>query len=166
MAVPVVLIDETNGSGATDTPGITGIVYASSDLPSSTAGLAAAHPILSGANSFEKWLRAKVATAATTSLDNFTVGWSPTAPVDAAGSSNTITVKFGVDASYVQPTANASIVATAVCAGASPTAITAPANTVGAYGGYITSQLQVGPYAAFGDMTFPAQWMTLSYTYV
>lgn len=164
MALPVIQIDESNGSGQTVTPNIQLIAYASLDQPSAS-GLSAANPVLISTNSFEKWLRARVQTPAQNSLSNFTVSWSATAPTDSTGSATNLAFKFGVNAAYATPTANVSTVATTVCVGAPATAVNAPANTAGAYGGYIVNQMQVGAGAAGGDAIFPAGWFNLNYIY-
>lgn len=167
MAIPVIQISEFNTSAATETPNITSIAYASVDENSNTSNLSVANPVLAGANAFEKWLRAKVVTAATNSLTNFTVAWPSTNPQDAGGNTGTLTFKFNVNSSFPGggPTSATSTVATIACIGSSPTTVTAPANTSGAFSGYVVSQAQVGGGAAGGDAVFPGALMTLAYQY-
>jgi hypothetical protein len=167
MSLPVIQMDEGNGTSPTITQNIGSIAYASVDQNSNTGGLSAANPILIGTNSFEKWIRARVATAAPNSLTNFEIGFSATAPEDSGGSSSNIALKYGVNASFPGggPTASTSSVATIACPGAANVPINTPANTVGATSGWITTQLQAGGGAAGGNCIFPSPFFSLSYIY-
>jgi hypothetical protein len=170
MAAPTLVFSETNGAGpsGTTTDNITTINFASADLASNTASILTNNPVAAGTNSYEKWFRMKVTGAATNSLSAFSIYFSATAPTDGAGSAATLTMKFGVNGAYATPVATASTVATTACStvtSAPGTTFTAPANSVGSYSGYFTQQLIVASNATGGNVTFPASWATVQYTY-
>lgn len=169
MAAPTFQWSESNGSGQTVTDNQTnGVVFASVDQNSNTANLATNDPISAGSNSYEKWWRMKVTGAASNNLSGFGVYYSATAPTDQGGSSSTITMKFGTNATYATPTAATSTVATTNCStdtSAPGTSFTAPANSVGAYSGYITQQMQTTGSATGGNVNFASPWMTAAYSY-
>lgn len=170
MAAPTLVFSETNGaSGAsTVTDNIATINFAAVDLPSNTANLLTNNPVPAGGNSYEKYFQMKVTGAATNSLSAFSIYFNATAPTDGAGSAATITMKYGVSAAYATPTNAASTAATTLCSAttAAPgTAFNAPANAVGSYSGYFIQQMQVAANATGGNVTFPASWATVQYTY-
>ena len=110
MASPTFEWSETNTSGVTVTDNQTnGIVFASGDYDSNTASLASNYPLPATGYSFEKWWRLKVTGAAPTSISAFGVYFSATVPTDYA-SGDTLTLKFGVNASYATPVNTASSV--------------------------------------------------------
>lgn len=169
MAAPVLVFSENNGSGAgTKTDNITTVNFASTDEASNTGGILTNFPIAAGSNSYEKYNLMKVTTAATNTLSAFGVYFSATAPTDGGGSSATLTMKFGVTATYTAPVATTSTVATTLCSSvttAPGTTFTAPANTIGSYSGYFVEQLIVSGSATGGNVTFPGSWGTVQYTY-
>lgn len=170
MAAPTFTLSEQNGSGAgsvTDT--ITSIVFASADLNSNTGSLATGHPITAGNNSYEKYNKLKVTGTASNSLSAFGAYFSSTAPTDQASSSSFITMYFSTNASYVAPVATVSSVATTLCStvttSGGATSLTYPANSVNAYSGYITQQMQTASGATGGNVTFASPWLNVGYTY-
>ena len=166
MSAPVIQIDEANTSSQTVAQDVTSIVFASVDLPSNTSGLEQSHPVLIGTNSYEKWMRARVVSAATTSLSNFQVVWSSTATTDSSELSSTVPILYGANVTFPGggPTNLASSYANLPVVGATAT-ITAPANTPGAVTPYWVQQLQVGPGAAGGPLVFPMDYFTLDFVW-
>ena len=169
MAAPTLVFSEKNGgSGGTGTDSITTVNFASIDQASNTGGLLTNYPIAAGANSYEKYNAMKVTGAATNTLSAFGIYFSATAPTDGGGSSATLTMKYGVTATYAAPVASTSSVATTLCSAttsAPGTTFTAPANTVGSYSGFFVEQLIVSGSATGGNVTFPGSWGTVQYTY-
>jgi len=169
MAAPAFGLSEQNGaSTGTDTDSITSIVFASVDQNSNTASLATNNPITAGNNSYEKYNRLKVTTAASNSLSAFGVYFSATAPTDQASSSAFITMKYAANPSYTAPVATTSSVATSLCSAdtsAPGTTITAPANTVSSFSGYFCQQMQTTSSATGGNVTFASPWTSVGYTY-
>ena len=170
MPAPTLVFSEQNGSGAgSATDGITAVNFASTDAPSNTSGLLVDFPILTGTDSFEKYMRVKVTGAASSTLSGFSIYFSPTAPTDGASASSTLHMKYGMTATFAAPVASASTVATTLCSTntTSPgTAFTAdPANTVGAYSSYFVQQLQVDSDATGGSVSWASPWLTVPYSY-
>jgi hypothetical protein len=167
MPVPVLVWSESNGATPTVTDNIPSLVFASIDENSETSNLAATYPVAAGTYSFEKWIRLKVTTASTNGLSAFGVYFTAGNITDGGGG-NTITGKFGVNATFATPTASASSVATTATSSdtsAPGTSFTAPSNVAGQYSGYITIQMNVASGATGGNATFPANWINCQYTY-
>jgi hypothetical protein len=167
MAAPTFQINESNGSGQTVTANVPQTAFASVDS-ASTSGLSAANPISQGNNSYEKWSRVAVVTAATTTISSLSVYFPGSAVQDSSGSTSTVTLKFGVNASYATPTASTSSVATTVAStvnSAPGTTVTAPSNTVGALSGYVTEQLQTTSGAAGGPCTFASPYRAFQFAW-
>lgn len=166
---------ETNGAGPTGTTtqfstgGSQAVVFASTDLVSSTVNLATLNPISAGNNSFEKWWRMYVSVVAPTNITTFSVYFSATAPLDGGSVSTTLHSKFTTNVAYQSPSATAMAEAgTGLCSGStSPPGVsfTAPANTVSAYSAYIIQQLQVDSGASGGPVTYPSAWMLTQYSW-
>lgn len=170
MPAPAFGLSETNGSGSgTVTDSLSSIVFASQDANSGTSGLATNHPITAGSNSYEKYTRLKVTTAASNSLSAFGVYFSSTAPTDQASVSTYLTSYYATNASYTAPVATASSVATSLCSSdttsGGATSLTAPSNTVNSYSGYFIQQLQTGSSATGGNVNYPSPWVSIGYTY-
>ena len=170
MSAPTLVFSETNGAvgSSVTTDNLTTINFASIDNASNTSNILTNYPVAAGSNSFEKWYRMKVTGASTNTLSAFGVYFSATAPTDGGGSSSTLTMKYGVTSTYAAPTASTSTVATTLCSTDTTgpgTSFTAPANTVGSYSGYFVQQMVVASNATGGNVTFPAAWVTVQYTY-
>ena len=170
MAAPTLVFSETNGAvgSSTTTDNLTTINFASVDQPSNTANILTNNPVAAGTQSYEKWFRMKVTGASTNTLSAFSVYFSATAPTDGGGSSATLTMKYGVTSTYAAPSNAASTVATTLCSAtttAPGTTFAAPTNTVGQYSGYFVQQLIVLGNATGGNVTYPAAWTTIMYTY-
>ena len=169
MPAPTLVFSEQNGaSTGTPTDGLTVINFASIDEPSNTSGLLVNYPIVAGTNSFEKYWRMKVTGVASNTLSSFGVYFSATAPVDGAMSSATLTMYFGVTATYTPPVATTSTVATTLCSTVTSgpgTTFVAPANTLNAYSGYFVQQLDVMSSATGGNVTYPSVWGQATYVY-
>lgn len=170
MSAPTLVFSETNGAvgSSVTTDNLTTINFASADLASNTSNILTNNPVAAGTNSFEKYFRMKVTAASTNTLSAFSVYFSSTAPTDGGSSSATLTAKYGVTATYAAPTNATSSVATSLCSAdttAPGTTFVAPSNTVGSYSGYFVQQLVVAANATGGNVTFPAAWATVQYTY-
>jgi hypothetical protein len=167
MPAPSLQWSETNTSAPLITDGITSFVFASLDANSNTAGLIT-NRIARGLNSFEKWNRLKVVTPAANTILLFGVWFSATLPQDHAASTSTLALYYGVNAAYATPVSSISTVATSLCSSNTtiPGAfVTTPANTIGAYSGYVTQQIQLQSGVAGGDIVFPSPWMNYQYLY-
>jgi hypothetical protein len=167
MSAPTFVFSETNGSGATVTDNVPQIAFASVDSPSTT-GLSAANPIQAGSSSYEKYERLKVTGVAPNSLSNFGVYFPGSAPTDSGGSSSTVADYFKANATYAQPVMTVSTVATTSVATdtvAPGTSITAPANTLNSYSGYVALQFQSTSSAAGGNAIFSANFFSIQYSW-
>jgi hypothetical protein len=164
---PVLVFSESNGSGPTVTDNITSLQFASVDENSNTSNLSVNNPVAAGANSFEKWLRMKVTTAAMNSLSAFGEYVAAGAILDGGGNSGNVSATDGVDpASYAAPTASTSSVFNLTPETSAPgRSFTAPSNTVGSYSAYFGYQIAVASGAAGGNATFPSNWVNVQYTY-
>jgi hypothetical protein len=166
MPVPVLVFSESNSTGPTVTDNITSLQFASVDNNSNVSNLSVNNPVAAGANSFEKYLRMKVTTAATNSLSSFGVYVAAGAITDGAGASGNITATDGVNATYAAPSASTSTNFASTPATSAPgTTFGAPANTVGSYSNYFGFQVAVGSGASGGNATFPSNWVNVQYTY-
>lgn len=167
MASPTFQINESNGAGQTVTANVPQTAFASVDS-ASTSGLSAANPIPQGQNSYEKWSRVAVTGVAPTAINSLSVYFPGSAVTDNSGSSATVMLKFGVNASYATPVNTASSVATTVAStvnSAPGTTVTAPANTVGALSGYVVEQLLSNGSAAGGPCVFASPYRAFQYTW-
>lgn len=167
MSAPTIIWSETNGGATTD--GIPPqLRFANIDAPSSQSGLSANHQVPAGQNSFEKWLRLKLKTAAPNTLSGFQVYFSADTPLDSASATN-ITVKFGVNKPYAAPTNAASTAATVDSATArgiaNAVAYSGPANTPGVYGAYLVLQAIVATAAAQGAALLPNAFLNAAYSW-
>jgi hypothetical protein len=161
MAAPTFQVSETNGAGVTVTDNVPSTQFAATDT-ASAASVALNAPIAVGANSYEKWQRFKVTGAATTAIISTSIYYGA-AVQDNAASTATVNLKFAVNATYATPVATTSSVATTnanTVTSAPGTTITAPANTVSAYSGYVTEQIQFTGAAAGGPCIFASPYRT------
>jgi len=150
------------------TDNITSLQFASVDNNSNVSNLSVNNPVAAGANSYEKWLRMKVTTAATNSLSSFGLYVASGSILDGGGSSGNVTPYDGVNQAYpgggpVNSTSTA--FASSPSTTAPGTAFTAPANTTGSYSAYFGFQIVVGSGASGGNATFPSNWVNVQYTY-
>lgn len=167
MSAPTFQIDETNGAGATVTGNVPSTQFASTDTASASS-VSQNNPVAQGSNSFEKWQRVKVTGVATTAIISLSVYYPGTQVEDNAGSTSTVSLKFGVNGTYATPTASSSSVATTAATSATSapgTTVNAPANTVNAYSGYVTEQLQTTGSAAGGPCIFSSPYRTFQYVW-
>lgn len=143
---------ESNGAGPTVTDSISNVNFGNVDTPNLTP---ATNPIAAGGNSFEKYVRGKFS-GSFTSIANLRFWKSAGTLVTGE------TIKAAVNASYVQPVATTSVVATANVPTTEGTALAPNApSTNPDYSGYITLQLQTTlstPPGAVNQKTFTLKY--------
>lgn len=158
MAATISIRVYTGTTAATESAAVTGIDFVSADNATNSLGNRQANPINAGANSFEKWLKAKVDAAPDNKVENWKF-WT-----DGAMPTNT-TLYAGTATSGATPTDANSTVATVDAAtytsGAKLTWDTAALTTLNAVTKYLVLQLRVASNAA------PGNWgsETLNYSY-
>jgi hypothetical protein len=166
MPVPVLVFSESNSTGPTVTDNITSLQFASVDNNSNVSNLSINNPVAAGSNSFEKYLRMKVTTAATNSLSSFGLYTAAGAILDGGGNSGNVTPYDGVNVTYAAPVATTSTnFASTPSTSAPGTSFTAPANTNGSYSAYFGFQVAVSSGASGGNATVPSNWVNVQYTY-
>lgn len=167
MAVPVTVFSESNGPTPTVTDSITSLAFASIDNNSNVASLSVNNPVAAGTNSYEKWIRQKLTTPSTNSVSGFGVYFTAGSITDGGGATNTVSVYFKTNAAYATPSSatTAGTVLSSTQTAAPGTSFTAPANSANAYSGYITLQMTVAAGASGTNVTFPANFINVQYTY-
>lgn len=158
----VIQVSVSNGAGETPTDGVGGIDFISADNATNSIGNRQTYPITVGTNSYEKWIRLKIATPAQNYTRNFLI-WG-----DGDVTTSTTLMFTANYVTYATPTASTSAVAdtdftgyTAGTYAATWDAATYWATNTGSYTRYAVFQLQVGSDRAAGDW----QQETISYSY-
>ena len=172
MPVPTFVWSETNSGAAVPTDNITQSVFAATDQNSNTTNLAVTSPIVvpntGSVFSFEKYLRLRVTQVASNSMSAFGIYFAAFPPEDAGLATASLSLYYGVTASYATPINTVSAVATSLCStnvtipGA---AIAAPANAIGSYSGYVVQQLKATAGALGGNTVWPNPWTLYTLIY-
>lgn len=159
MVASLSLRVQTGAPAGTESAVVTGIDLISADNATNSLANRQANPITVGTNSYEKYVKLKVDTAPANAVTNFKI-WG-----DGAVAANTTLMWAGAVASYAQPTASTSTVATTnfnTCtSGAKCTWDSASYSTLNSTTKYSVFQLQVGSGATPGN--WPTE--TVSYSY-
>lgn len=159
MAAVIQISVQTGAAAGAATDGVTGIDLESADNATNTLANRQANPITVGSNSYEKWVRLKVATAPANGVTNFKV-WGDGA-VDAS-----TTLRFtAAFVTYQQGTTGLSTIAnttfTNFTAGNKATWDATSYSATGSYTKYCVFQLQTDATAG------PGNWSqeTVSFSY-
>lgn len=160
MAASLILSVQTGTSpGSANETNITGIDMISADNATNSLANRQAYPITVGTNSYEKWVRLKIATAPANGVGNFKV-WGDGAidiSTTLAFTSNYVT--------YQTPSANTSTIAnrtfTQYTASSPATWHSVTISATNAYTNYAVFQLQVAATAGPGNWTQE----TVNYSY-
>jgi hypothetical protein len=141
----------TSTNAATESSAVTGVDFISADNATNSLANRQANPIVAGANSYEKWIKAKVDTAPANTVSNFKV-WG-----DGATQANTTLKWIGERVTGVTPVSTASSIATTTfttcTSGAKCTWDTTSYTSIGNTTKYQVFQLQVGSTATQGNWT-------------
>lgn len=159
MAAVLQLSVQTGAAAGSATDGVSGADLISADNATNTLANRQANPINVGSNSYEKWLRLKVATAPANGVTNFQV-WG-----DGAVMASTTLWFTAAYVTYQQGTTANSTIAntsfTVYTSGNKATWDSTSYSATGSYTKYIVFQLTVGSDAGPGNWTTE----TVSYSY-
>jgi hypothetical protein len=161
MAAGLILSVQTGaGAGSANETSITGIDLISADNATNTLSNRQAYPITVGTNSYEKWVRLKLATAPSNYVRSFKI-WS-----DGSFDSSTTFAFTGSYITYQQGTTSVSTIATGnfasfTAGGTKAVWDDATYTATNAYTRYVVFQLQVAASAQPGNWTQE----TISYSY-
>lgn len=153
MAAVVQVSVQTGASAGSATDNVSGIDLISADNATNTLANRQNYPITVGTNSYEKWVRLKIASGVSNYVENFKI-WGD----GAVDSSTTLAFTAGYVTYQQGTTATSTIAATSFATKTAGTKADWDTTTYGtaaipAYTKYAVFQLQVGADAAAGNWT-------------